>query len=238
MKIVETSKTAQDIQQIFSQIAPAYDKANTVLSFGIHHLWKKTLVEWSGAKAGDAVLDCATGTGDLAIQFKKVVGSSGGVIGSDFCKEMLVVAPLKAHAAHLDIKFEHADVTALPYPDQSFDVVSIAFGIRNVPSYQVAMRELHRVTKPGGVLMILEFGQPQAPVFKQLFSAYSKYILPKVGGLLSGNQAAYKYLEESSARFPSGNNFVEVLNAEGNWQTIDCKSLSGGIAYIYKARKL
>lgn len=222
---------------MFGSIAPSYDRANGLLSFGIHHLWRKKLVEWSDAKDGDAVLDCATGTGDLAIAFKKIVGPAGGVIGSDFCKEMLLTAPQKAKEKHLDIHFEQADVTALPYPDNSFDVTSIAFGIRNVPKAEQGIRELYRVTKAGGRMMVLEFGQPTWPVWKDVFKFYSRKILPVVGGVITGQTEAYKYLEESSAQFPCGQAFVDFALKAAPFSKIEFTHVSGGIAYLYKATK-
>ncbi len=222
---------------MFGSIAPSYDRANGLLSFGIHHLWRSKIVEWSEAKAGDAVLDCATGTGDLAIAFKKVVGPSGGVVGSDFCKEMLLGGPQKARAQGLEILFEQADVTSLPYPDASFDITSIAFGIRNVPRADLAIQELHRVTKAGGRLMVLEFGQPTWPIWKDLFKFYSKSVLPTLGGIITGEPEAYRYLEKSSAQFPCGKDFVEMVKKNAPFKSVEMKSLTGGIAYAYKATK-
>src|SRR5690606_29043528 len=151
---------------------------NSILSMGIHHLWRKKMVAISGAKPGMKVLDCATGTGDLAIEFKKAVGPEGQVIGTDFCQEMLIPAPAKAKAQNLDIQFEQADVMNLPYQDGQFDIVSISFGIRNVADPVKALQEMARVTKPGGCVMILEFGQADMPVFAPLFNFYSSKVLP------------------------------------------------------------
>ncbi|MGZ3796705.1 MAG: bifunctional demethylmenaquinone methyltransferase/2-methoxy-6-polyprenyl-1,4-benzoquinol methylase UbiE, partial [Pseudobdellovibrionaceae bacterium] len=190
------------IRNMFSKVAANYDKGNNVLSMGIHHLWRKKLVKMSGAHSGQSVLDCATGTGDLAIEFKKAVGPTGQVIGTDFCAEMLIPAPGKAAAKGLNIRFEQADVTRLQYPDNTFDICSISFGIRNVGDPLKGLKEMARVTKPGGQVMILEFGQVQAPVFGALYNFYSEKILPKLGGLVTGQGEAYEYLQKSSAAFP------------------------------------
>ena len=123
------SPNPEVIRSMFSKVAANYDKGNDILSMGVHHLWRKKLVKLSAAHAGQSVLDCATGTGDLAIEFKKTVGPQGSVIGTDFCAEMLVPAPAKAAAKNLDIRFEQADVTQLQYADKSFDITSISFGI-------------------------------------------------------------------------------------------------------------
>jgi len=227
------SPNPEIIRSMFSKVAANYDKGNNILSMGVHHLWRKKLVSYSGAKTGDAVLDCATGTGDLAIEFKKKVGV-GAVIGTDFCAEMLIPAPAKAHQHGLDIKFEQADVTKLQYQDNSFDISSISFGIRNVSDPVQALREMARVTKPGGKVMVLEFGQVQIPVFGPLYNFYSMNILPKLGGLVTGQKDAYEYLQKSSAAFPCRENFVELMKESGSFSKMEYISLTGGIAYIYK----
>lgn len=223
---------APTIKKMFSEIAPSYDKANTVLSLGIHHIWKKQLVSMSGAKFGDSVLDCATGTGDLAILFKQTVGDKGSVIGTDFCEDILALAPAKAKEAGLDIQFEQADVTQLPYADKSFDISSISFGIRNVNNLDKAFTELARVTRKQ--VMILEFGQMRVPLLKDAYNFYSQKILPWVGGKISGSESAYKYLNDSARAFPSGDEFVQRAMATGAYREMTCKELSFGIAYIYK----
>jgi demethylmenaquinone methyltransferase / 2-methoxy-6-polyprenyl-1,4-benzoquinol methylase len=192
----------EKVKSMFAKVANQYDKANSVLSLGIHHLWRKQAVQWSGAKSGQAVLDCATGTGDLAIEFKRAVGSAGSVIGTDFCAEMLDSAPQKASALNLPIKFELADVTQLQYSDKQFDICSISFGIRNVHDPVLALKEMARVTKPGGQVIVIEFGQMRMPVVNSLYNFYSKKILPKIGGWVTGQPDAYSYLQESSAQFP------------------------------------
>ena len=226
----------EKIEQMFSTIAKSYDRANTTLSAGIHHLWRQQLVNWSEIRGGDKVLDCATGTGDLAIAFKKQVGEFGQVIGSDFCEEMLKQAPKKAQKQKLQITFEKADVTQLPYSQDQFNLTSIAFGIRNVSDPIKALQEMSRVTKKGGHVMILEFGQPSTPGWKHLYSFYAKNILPMIGGWVSGKKSAYAYLEKSSAKFPCNENFVELAKSAKCFEQICFKKLAGGIAYIYKAK--
>lgn len=222
---------AQTIRQMFSEIAPSYDKANSVLSLGIHHLWKQKVVSMSQASSGDQILDCATGTGDLALLFKKAVGSTGSVTATDFCNDILAFAPDKAKKQNLDIKFEVADVTHLPYADKSFDVASISFGIRNVENLDKALSELARVTRRK--VMILEFGQVEAPVLGSLYNFYSNSILPKIGGWISGQPTAYSYLNSSTKSFPSGQKFIDRAINTGAYSNMTCKRLSFGIAYIY-----
>lgn len=232
------SPNPEIIRSMFSKVAANYDKGNNVLSMGVHHLWRKKLVRYSGVQEGFKVLDCATGTGDLAIEFKRTVGSSGEVIGTDFCKEMLIPAPGKAKERGLDIQFEQADVTQLQYADNRFDACSISFGIRNVGDPVKALREMARVTKPGGKVMVLEFGQVNIPVFGALYNFYSQNILPKIGGLVTGQKEAYEYLQKSSAAFPCREDFVGLMKESGSFSHSEYISLTGGIAYIYKGTVL
>ncbi len=228
------SPDPEKIKNMFSKVAAKYDKANSVLSIGIHHLWRAKLVKLSGIKSGQSVLDCATGTGDLAIEFKKAVGHQGQVIGTDFCKEMLEPAPIKASKLNLDIQFELADVTQLKYENQKFDVVSISFGIRNVNDPVKALKEMARVTKPGGQVMILEFGKMDFPVISQVYNYYSENILPKIGGLVTGQADAYDYLQKSSAAFPCKNDFLNLMKQADVFSEMSFRPVSFGIAYIYK----
>jgi len=231
------SPNPEVIRSMFSKVAANYDRGNSVLSLGVHHLWRKKVVRYSGALPGQKVLDCATGTGDLAIEFKKAVGAQGQVIGTDFCAEMLIPAPGKARQLGLEITFEQADVTQLQYADNTFDICSISFGIRNVGDPVKALREMARVTKPGGKVMVLEFGQVNVPVFGSLYNYYSQNILPKIGGWVTGQKEAYEYLQKSSAAFPCREGFVDLMKESGSYSKYEYTSLTGGIAYIYKGTK-
>jgi demethylmenaquinone methyltransferase / 2-methoxy-6-polyprenyl-1,4-benzoquinol methylase len=224
------------VQQMFAQIAPRYDLANEVLSLGIHRYWRRAAVRQSGARLGDCVLDCATGTGDLALEFKRCVGPAGKVIGTDFCAEMLAIAPQKASKAGLDVQFEAADATSLPFPDESFDIAAIAFGIRNVDEPLRCLRELARVTKRRGRVVVLEFGQPHG-VFGALFRVYSRRIMPWLGGLLTGERAAYEYLPRTAAAFPSGELFLSMMRDAGCFTECHAKSLTRGTAYVYVGKR-
>lgn len=223
---------AEKVRNMFADIADDYDRVNTVLSFGIHHYWRNQTIKASGAEEGDSVLDCATGTGDLAIAFKKKVGPEGYVLGTDFCKPMIEHAPGKAEHEGLEIDFEVADAMDLPYVNDRFDISSIAFGIRNVDEPKVALKEMARVVKPGGRVVVLEFGQPKG-IMKAPYQIYSKYIMPTIGGLLSGNRDAYTYLPETSAAFPAGEKFLKLMDETGVFSKRTAKKLNSGIAYIY-----
>jgi demethylmenaquinone methyltransferase/2-methoxy-6-polyprenyl-1,4-benzoquinol methylase len=224
------------IRGMFSQVAGRYDLANSVLSLGIHHLWRKKLVRLSEIRQGQRVLDCASGTGDLAIEFKRKTGPTGEVLGTDFCSDMLKTAPEKARKLGFDIRFEQADVTHLQYADRAFDVSSISFGIRNVTDPRQALMEMARVTEQGGLVMVLEFGQVQTPFLAPLYRIYSEKILPLIGGWVTGQKEAYCYLQKSSAQFPCGKEFLKLMESTGQFSQMEFYSLSGGIAYIYKAR--
>ncbi len=225
------------IKSMFKKVAPSYDRGNDILSAGIHHLWRKKLVRLSRTQPGMAVLDCATGTGDLAIEFKKVVGPTGSVIGTDFCEDMMLTAPQKAQNQQLDIQYQTADVMNLPFADGQFDRVSISFGIRNVQDPQKAISEMARVTKSGGQVLILEFGQMKTPVVKDLYNFYFEKVLPYVGGLVTGQTEAYKYLQKSSSKFPCREDFLSWMDQTQHFSTTSYTSVSFGIAYIYQGIK-
>lgn len=223
---------SQQIQDMFAGIAGSYDRANSLLSAGVHHNWRRRAVRESGATRGDAVLDCATGTGDLAIAFKERVGPDGRVVGADFCAEMLAFAPEKARRRSFDIAWEVQDAMQLTYPDAAFDIASIAFGIRNVDDPVQALRSMARVVKPGGRVVVLEFGTPLWWM-KPFFTLYSRVIIPIVGGLVSGRRDAYEYLTRTAAAFPTGDDFVALMKQAGVFDACRAIPFSGGISYLY-----
>ena len=223
----------QRIRAMFASIAGRYDRANQVLSGGVHHLWRHAAVRYSGASKGDRVLDCATGTGDLAIAFRKAVGSTGSVTGTDFVPEMIALARQKSPG----IDFEVADVTKLPYADGTFDIASISFGIRNVADPGRGIAELARVVRSGGRVVILEFGQPHSRAFGALYDLYRKRFLPRLGGAITGERDAYEYLESSTARFPCGAEFAQLMRDSAPFVRVDWKPLTFGIAYVYRGVK-
>lgn len=222
---------SEQVREMFASIARRYDAANEVLSLGVHRAWRRAAVRLSGAAPGDRVLDCATGTGDLALRFKRVVGTRGEVIGTDFCSEMLAAAPAKARRAGLDVRFEVADVLALPYPDASFDVASIGFGIRNVDDPVRCLREMARVVRREGRVVVLEFGQARGP-FGALFGVYS-HLVPAIGAAITGNRAAYEYLPRTAAAFPAGDRFLSLMDEAGTFAQRSATPLMSGAVYVY-----
>ena len=224
---------APRVRTMFASIAGSYDRANQILSLGLHHRWRERTVRLSGARPGMRVLDCATGTGDLALAFRRAVGQGGDVVGTDFCAEMLALAPEQAARAGLPVRFEIADVLHLPYPDRSFDIASIAFGIRNVEDPARGLRELARVTRAGGRVVVLEFGQPGGTWFGPLYRFYSHSVLPRLGGVISGQRSAYEYLDRTSSRFPAGERFLALMRGTGAYRGGRAHALTGGVAYVY-----
>lgn len=228
---------SDQVHDMFTRVAPRYDTVNTVLSLGIHHLWRRWTVEHSGAAAGQAVLDCATGTGDLAFEFAVAVGETGRVVASDFNESMVTIAEQKAAERDVDapISWDIEDVTALSYADDTFDVASIAFGIRNVDDPGRGLAEMARVVRPGGCVVVLEFGRPSG-LFKPFYAAYNKLVVPLIGGALSGQTQAYRYLHETSSEFPCGDDFVAMMEETGCFSTVEQRTFTGGIVYLYRGR--
>jgi demethylmenaquinone methyltransferase / 2-methoxy-6-polyprenyl-1,4-benzoquinol methylase len=225
---------AQEIQKIFTSVAHGYDRANSFITLGMINGWRRKLVKMSGAQAGQSVLDCATGTGDLAIEFQRAVGPKGIVIGTDFNEAMLALAPAKARKYDLPISFQQADVTNLPFDDGRFDISSIGYGIRNVENPIKGLSEMARVTKPGGFVMVIETGDSQWPGMTVAFDFYFKRIVPKLGGLATGRPEAYEYLNKSSKKFPSRDGFLSLMKETGRFSKLEFKALLGGASFIYK----
>lgn len=232
---MSTSANPEFIRSMFDRISIRYDLLNTLLSFGTHWLWKKELVR-IGARGlttpNAQILDCATGTADIAELWLDKLGSSAKITATDFSEGMLSVAR-KRHQGRA-IQFALADVQKLPFSAGLFDRATISFGIRNVENPKLALSDLARVVKPGGKVLILEFGQPKIFGFAQAYRFYSKHILPWVGGLISGDTSAYRYLENSSSHFPCGQDFLDIAKSTHAFSEVTAKSLTGGIAWIYE----
>lgn len=226
---------SQQVHDMFTRVAPGYDTVNTVLSLGIHHLWRRWTVRHSGAKPGDAVLDCASGTGDLAFEFAEAVGAEGRVVGTDFNAPMLDLAHQKERDERLpvDVVWQVEDVMDLSFDDDQFDVASISFGIRNVDEPAVGLAEMARVVRPGGSVVVLEFGQPSG-LMAPFYNFYNRFVVPTVGGLLSGQGDAYRYLHETSSEFPCGDDFVDLMESTGCFESIEQRTYTGGIVYFYR----
>lgn len=217
---------------MFARIAPGYDRANTVLSWGMHHRWRRRAVAFCQPPKSGSVLDVATGTGDLAFEFRRAVGSKGHVVGVDFCAPMIERARAKSRRSGLNVEFLEGDALNLPWPDGTFDVASIAFGVRNVDDPKRCLDEMARVVRPGGRVLVLEFGQPEG-LLSLPYKGYSRLVLPVVGGIVTGQKGAYDYLRRTAAAFPSGDRFADIMESTGRFCDVRVVELSGGIAYLY-----
>lgn len=224
------------VQQMFTAIAQHYDQLNTILSFGLHHRWRRRVVAASAAQPGARLLDLCSGTADLALAFAERLGGSGQIIATDFCTAMLAHGRRKALQQQAPLHFALADAQALPFADGLFDIVTVAFGLRNVAHLAGALQEIFRVLRPGGVALILEFGQPQGPLFGPAYRFYARHVLPRIGGWLSGHRDAYTYLPRTAAVFPAGPRFVQELESQ-QFTSICTSALSGGIVYLYRATR-
>lgn len=230
-----TEAKAQAIQKMFSEIAPRYDLLNRVLSAGVDRSWRIAAVKAALAKNPGRILDLATGTGDIALLLKKVAPQAE-VIGGDFARPMLELARQKAQKAGLIIPFVEADALKLPFPDNHFDAVTIAFGFRNFADYTKALAELYRVIAPGGRLCILEFPPPPKNGLGVLYRFYFTRILPMIGGLVSGSASAYRYLPESVERFPDPPTLATMMGLAGF--STRHQLFTGGITVLHIGDKL
>jgi len=229
------SDHARRVREMFAGIAGRYDLLNHLLSGNTDRRWRRLVakrlqpvLETTGAQ----VLDVACGTGDLAIEFASAHGTQARIIGTDFCRPMLDLAAHKAAKVDKLIPFIEADALSLPFADESFEAVSIAFGLRNLANVKDGLRELRRVLKPGGQIAILEFSRPIVPGFRALFQLYFIRVLPFIGGLVSGSRGAYEYLPDSVSRFPDQKLLAAMMQDVG-FEAIDYKNLTGGIAALH-----
>lgn len=226
------------VHEMFSSIAPRYDRANDVLSFGLHRLWRDRALKAGGVTAGNTVIDLCTGTGDVAFAAGRLVGPTGKVFGLDFVLPMLELAATKRSRMQLpcDVQFLQGDAMSIPFPDASADNVTVSFGIRNVDDPQHCLKEMFRVLRPGGAAIVIEFGKPRLPVFREVYNLYCRYVMPIIGGMLTGNRAAYEYLPRTSKAFPAGEEFAQLMRNSG-FPDPQIKPLLTGLAYIYIGRK-
>jgi demethylmenaquinone methyltransferase/2-methoxy-6-polyprenyl-1,4-benzoquinol methylase len=232
----DESKKGQ-VTQMFDKIAPFYDYLNRLLSLGIDVIWRKKAINTLKEYKPQHILDIATGTADLAIEAAKTLNPKS-IIGMDISSEMIRVGNKKLRKRNLDpiIKLEIGDSENLRYQDEAFDAITAAFGVRNFGNLEVGLKEMHRVLKKEGRLVILEFSKPKAFPLKQIFNIYFKNVLPVIGRIKSKDPKAYKYLYESVQVFPDYENFTKILEKVG-FNSAEFRPLSFGICTIYLASK-
>ena len=224
---------ANEVQQMFGSIAARYDLTNTVLSFGMDSWWRWRFVRLP-KRESLRVLDLCTGTADLIEPLRKRFGFA---IGVDFCFPMLAAGKSKvASTEDKTAPLLQGDALKLPFSDKSFDLVTVAFGVRNFENLDAGLLEARRVLSDGGSLAILEFGQPSNGLWGKSFEVYSRYVMPAIGSFITGNRDAYEYLPETSRAFPCGERFNGILQTHG-FTPQRTVALSGGIAYMYLAKK-
>ncbi|TVZ40583.1 demethylmenaquinone methyltransferase/2-methoxy-6-polyprenyl-1,4-benzoquinol methylase [Alteromonadaceae bacterium 2753L.S.0a.02] len=235
---VKTTEKAERVAGVFHSVAAKYDLMNDVMSGGIHRIWKKFTIELSAVRPGNSVLDIAGGTGDLTAKFAKLVGNSGQVILADINESMLSVGRDKLTDKGIlgNVYYAQADAQYLPFPDNTFDCITIAFGLRNVTDKNLALRSMQRVLKPGGRLLVLEFSKPQNTLLEKAYDLYSFNVLPVMGKLITQDSESYRYLAESIRMHPDQQTLKSMMEEAG---FAECRyyNMTGGIVALHKGVK-
>ena len=234
-KDVPVNEKASLVKGVFDSVAGKYDIMNDLMSMGIHRIWKRIAIQLSHVRAGEQVLDLAGGTGDMTALFQKRVGPTGRVVLSDINAAMLQRGRdrLIDDGIAGNVQYAQIDAEKLPFPDNSFDCVSIAFGLRNVTHKEDALKSIHRVLKPGGRIIILEFSEVQGDLLKKGYDVYSFKILPFLGKLIANDSESYRYLAESIRMFPD-QTALEGLLREAGFDGVRHHNLSGGIVALHR----
>jgi|TARA_R110002073_G_scaffold232738_3_gene393882 demethylmenaquinone methyltransferase/2-methoxy-6-polyprenyl-1,4-benzoquinol methylase len=237
-KEVDKDAKAGLVGEVFHSVAARYDVMNDLMSGGIHRIWKRFTIELSGVRKNNAVLDIAGGTGDLAARFAELVGPEGRVVLADINDSMLQVGrdKLLDQGRQRNIEFVQADAQYLPFPDDSFDCITIAFGLRNVTDINLALRSMLRVLKPGGRLLVLEFSKPGNPLLSKAYDTYSFRVLPLMGRLIANDSDSYQYLAESIRKHPDQNTLLGMMEDAGFCQC-EFHNMTGGIVALHRGIK-
>lgn len=236
---VDVKEKAGRVRDVFDSVASKYDVMNDMMSLGIHRLWKRFTLSQTGLKAGQQALDLAAGTGDLALKMSRMVGPTGQVVVSDINAAMLAVGRerLLDKGVAGNVEFVIADAQDLPFPDDSFHCVTMAFGLRNVTDKDAALASIYRVLKPGGRLLVLEFSKPVAPGLSPVYDAYSFKLLPLMGKLIANDEDSYRYLAESIRMHPDQETLKSMMQQAG-FEKVSYHNMTGGIVALHKGFKL
>jgi demethylmenaquinone methyltransferase/2-methoxy-6-polyprenyl-1,4-benzoquinol methylase len=235
---VDKDAKAGLVAGVFDSVASRYDLMNDLLSGGIHRIWKRFTIELSGVRRGHTVPDIAGGTGDLAARFCRLVGPEGNVVLADINASMLQVGrdKLLDRGVHGNLEFVQADAQYLPFPDDTFDCISIAFGLRNVTDKALALASMLRVLKPGGRLLVLEFSKPQSPALSRAYDAYSFHVLPLMGRLVANDSESYRYLAESIRVHPDQETLKDMMENAG-FARVEYHNMTGGVVALHRGIK-
>ena len=235
---VDEKDKASRVRGVFDSVASKYDVMNDLMSGGVHRLWKRFTIELSGVRHGNRVLDIAGGTGDLTRQFSRIVGPSGEVVLADINASMLKVGrdKLLDKGVAGNVRFVQADAEKLPFPDNYFDVVTIAFGLRNVTHKEDAIASMLRVLKPGGRLLVLEFSKPTNQLFSKAYDAYSFSLLPLMGKLITNDADSYRYLAESIRMHPDQETLKGMM-VDAGFERVTYHNMTGGIVALHRGIK-
>jgi len=232
---VDWAEKQRRVAGVFDSVAGNYDVMNDVMSFGIHRLWKRFAIEQSGARPGQRILDLAGGTGDLAARLSRLVGPRGEVVIGDINASMLNVGRTRLLDRGIsgNVRFVQANAENLPFPPNSFDAITIAFGLRNVTDKQTALASMYQILKPGGRVLVLEFSKPTLPALKQVYDLYSFKILPLMGRLIARDENSYRYLAESIRMHPDQEK-LKAMMQQADFEDCDYFNLSGGIVALHR----
>ncbi len=235
---VDWSEKAQRVKGVFDSVAPKYDLMNDLMSMGIHRLWKRHAIDTLGLLPHHSVLDLASGTGDLALRIAPLLNEQGKITLSDINESMLNIGKQRMiDAGHLRVEYAVANAESLPFADNSFDRITMAFGLRNVTDKQQALNELHRVLKPNGLLMVVEFSKVVDPLLAKGYDWYSFNVLPHLGQLVANDRDSYQYLAESIRMHPDQETLADMFRQAGMVK-VSYENLTAGVVAIHKGWKL
>ncbi len=235
---VNKNEKAGRVADVFHSVAAKYDLMNDLMSGGVHRLWKRFTIEMSAVRKGQKVLDIAGGTGDLSFAFAKLVGDQGSVVLADINDSMLRVGRDRLTDRGLagNIEYCQADAQYLPFPDNNFDCISIAFGLRNVTDKDLALRSMLRVLKPGGRLLVLEFSKPKNPLMQKLYDHYSFSVLPLMGKVIANDSDSYQYLAESIRMHPDQETLLAMMQDAG-FERCQYHNMTNGVVALHVGLK-